>query len=200
MYSYYHVLPRKWKLSLYKVTLPCFHLPSTLLEGVLQCLVLCLCGNQWLLLAASAAVSCVHLWPPSSISHGNTLIPVWTHDTNEIGMWKWGSVLWHWVTAGAGSRVQLWGLSLCSVAVGALPTLRGYKAHVREDGNSAGECSTEGLCAGFSAVGEFLQFRAVIYDEDVLQWYWLSQQLPCVVPRSGYLCCWHAVLLWEAVS
>lgn len=61
--------------------------------------------------------------------------------------------------------------TLCSVAVGALPTLRGNKAHVREDGNSAGECSTEGLCAGFSAVGEFLQFRAVIYDEDVLQWY-----------------------------
>lgn len=124
-----------------KSPVPCFHLPSTLLEGVQQCLVLCLCGNQWLLSTTSAAVSCVHLWPPSIICHDNTLIPVWIHDTNEIGMWKWGFVLWHWVTAGAGSRVQLWGLSLCSAAVDALPALRGNKAHVREDGNSAGECS-----------------------------------------------------------
>lgn len=192
MHPYYHVLSCKWKLGLYEVT-------CALLKGVLQCLVLWLCGNQWFPWAASAAVSRVHLWHLSTICHGNDLIPVWTRDTNETGMWKRGPC------ALALSCCRSWEQSaalrtrspLCSSRCTAGP--EGNKAHVREDGNSAVSAHTEELCIGFSAVGEFLQFRAIIYDGDVLWWYWLSQQLPCMVPQSCYLCCWRALLLW-AVS
>lgn len=74
------------------------------LTGTLRCLTLALGSNCWVPLAVIAVVSAMHLWPPSSIWHNNAPVPVWTCDTNEIGIWKWGTVLWHWVIGGAVSR------------------------------------------------------------------------------------------------
>lgn len=74
------------------------------LKSALQCLTLSLCCDAAFPLAVIAVVSSMHLWPPSNIWHNNAPVPVWPHDTNEIGIWKWGTMLWHWITVEAVSR------------------------------------------------------------------------------------------------
>lgn len=203
LYPDYYILLCKWKRNhLYKVT-----------HALFCCHPRCPC--QWKVtavppavtpgfpLAVIAVVSSTHLCHPSCIWHNNAPMPVWPCDTNEIGIWKSGTTLWHGIVAGA--LQELWPEysqeDLCpSWGQPALPARWGAIAHTLQLMEIlAAECSNPRTPLCLSCHGGVLQFKAMIYDLNILLWcYWLSQRLHS--SRSGYLGFWHAQPLWAAVS
>lgn len=72
----------------------------------------------------------------------------------------------------------------------ALPALWGVIKHILKLLKIlTAECSNWRALLCVSCLGGVLQFRAMIYDRNVLLWWCcLSQWLPCTVTRAGYLC------------